>query len=137
MSDAVDATRISDGKLVWIKHIFTGREEMQMLQRLCLPSSPLAQDPKNSAAPILQMFVDPEDSNYSFVVMPFLRPVADPPFKYIGEVCDFIDQTLEVCSVRHSAITIVKIFPGPGVPPRTRHCPRVSAPFLITYAEPF
>lgn len=69
---------------------------MQMLQRLCLPSSPLARDPKNPAAPIFQTFVDPEDSNYSFVVMPFLRPAADPPFGYIGEVCDFIDQILEV-----------------------------------------
>lgn len=101
MSDAVDATRISDGKLVWIKRIFAGREEMQILQRLCLSSSPLAQDTKNPAVPIFQTFVDPEDGNYSFVVMPFLRCINNPPFDYVGEVCDFVDQILEVCPVRY------------------------------------
>jgi hypothetical protein len=71
---------------------------MQILQRLSYPSSLLAQDAENPSAPIFQTFVDSNDTNYSFVVMPFLRPIDDPPFVCAGEVCDFIDQILEVCS---------------------------------------
>lgn len=71
---------------------------MQILQRLSYPTSPLARDAKNPSVPIFHTFVDPNDGNYSFVVMPFLRSVNDPPFTHTGEVCDFIDQILEVRS---------------------------------------
>lgn len=71
---------------------------MQILQRLSYPTSPLARDAKNPSVPIFHTFVDPNDGDYSFVVMPFLRAVNDPPFERAGEVCDFIDQILEVCS---------------------------------------
>jgi len=71
---------------------------MQIFQRLSYPTSPLARDVENPSVPIFHMFVDPNDDNYSFVVMPFLRAVNDPPFNHTGEVCDFIDQILEVRS---------------------------------------
>ena len=31
------------------------------------------------------------------MVMPYLRPFNDPEFRTIGEVVDFVSQTLEVC----------------------------------------
>ena len=71
---------------------------MQILQRLSYPSSLLTQDADNPSVPIFQTFIDPNDSDYSFVVMPFLRAINDPPFACAGEVCDFIDQILEVYS---------------------------------------
>ena len=47
--------------------------------------------------PILDVFTDPFDASLSLLVMPYLRPFNDPEFCTIGEVMDFIRQTLEVC----------------------------------------
>ena len=45
---------------------------------------------------MLDAFPDPLCSDVTLMVMPYLRPCDDPPFGIIGEIVDFIDQTLEV-----------------------------------------
>ncbi|KAH9973838.1 kinase-like domain-containing protein [Lactifluus volemus] len=77
----VDATRISDGKLVYIKEVETGDLE---------------------SLPILDTFVDYADESISYIVMPFLRLLDNPPFETVGEVVDFADQILEGLVFMHS-----------------------------------
>ena len=87
----VDATRISDGKLVYIKEITTGDQESRIASMLAA-----VDDPENHSVPIIDTFVDPTDDSTSYMVMPFLRASDNPPFETVGEVVDFVDQLLEV-----------------------------------------
>jgi len=87
----VDATRISDGKLVYIKQVKTNDQE----SRIALMLSSY-QDPTNHSVPILDIFADTQDDSISYIVMPFLRPVDDPPFYVTEEILNFADQILEV-----------------------------------------
>ncbi|KAI0261680.1 hypothetical protein BC834DRAFT_829955, partial [Gloeopeniophorella convolvens] len=81
-----DATRISDGKLVYIKEVRTGDEE----SRIALMLSGLA-SPQNHSVPILDRFLDDADRSISYLVMPFLRLCNSPPFDFIEEILDFED----------------------------------------------
>jgi hypothetical protein len=87
----VDATRISDGKLVYIKQVETNDQESRIALMLCSH-----QDPANHSVPILDTFVDAQDDSISYIVMPFLRPMDEPPFFAIEEILNFTDQILEV-----------------------------------------
>jgi hypothetical protein len=89
----VDATRISDGKLVYIKEVKTGDSESRTTMALSA-----LDDPANHSVPILDTFTDHEDESVSYIVMPFLRLSDNPYFETVGEVIDFIDQVLEVRS---------------------------------------
>ncbi|KAH9920912.1 kinase-like domain-containing protein [Fomitopsis serialis] len=95
----VDATRMSDGKLVSIKRIRTGSTESRIATILCSP--PLNDDPTNHCVPILDMFEDDEDAVASYMVMPFLRHFDDPPFECVDDVLDFGEQMLEGLSFLH------------------------------------
>ena len=87
----VDATRISDGKLVYIKKVETNDQESRIALLLCS-----YQDLANHSVPILDVFADTQDDSISYIVMPFLRPVDQPPFYVIEEILNFADQILEV-----------------------------------------
>ena len=89
----VDATRVSDGKLVYIKEVKTGDQESRIASILAA-----VEDPENHSVPILDTFADPADKSTSYIVMPFLRSSDSPPFEAVGEVADFVDQVLEVRS---------------------------------------
>ena len=89
----VDATRISDGKLVYIKEVKTGDQESRIASILAV-----VEDPANHSVPILDTFMDPADDSISYIVMPFLRLSNNPPFETVGEMADFVDQVLEVRS---------------------------------------
>ena len=39
---------------------------------------------------------DPQEPGMCFMVMPYLLPFNDPDFEAVGEVVDFVEQTLEV-----------------------------------------
>jgi hypothetical protein len=52
----------------------------------------------NHSVPILDTFGDPVDKSTSYLVMPFLRLIDNPPFEVVEEVLDFVDQILEVRS---------------------------------------
>ncbi|KAI0310988.1 hypothetical protein OF83DRAFT_1152991 [Amylostereum chailletii] len=88
----VDATRISDGKLVYIKRVSTGNQESTVATMLS--ASDLRDDPNNHSVPILETFSDDQDPSISYMVMPFLRRITGPAFSTVGEVIDFVDQVL-------------------------------------------
>ena len=62
----------------------------------------LRDDPRNHSVHILDTFQDDRDEKISYIVMPFLRLMEDPPFETISEIIDFADQILEVCSLSWS-----------------------------------
>lgn len=83
-----------DGKLVLIKRICRNGEESRINEMLNTPE--LGQDPRNPCPPVIQIFDDPEDNDISYLVMPLLRNANSPPFQYVKEIVDFVDQALEV-----------------------------------------
>lgn len=56
----------------------------------------LRDKPANHCVPILDLFEDDEDPSISYLVMPFLRLMDDPPFWLVNDIVDFTDQMLEV-----------------------------------------
>ena len=60
-----------------------------------LSSEELRKDPRNRCVPILDIIVDTEDPALSFIVMPFLRHVDDPPFDTVGSVLECMEQLLK------------------------------------------
>ncbi|KAH9920914.1 kinase-like domain-containing protein [Fomitopsis serialis] len=89
----VDATRMSDGKLVSIKLVRTGSLEMRIALYLCTP--PLCEDIKNHCVPLLDLFEDNKDASRSYMVTPFLRDFDDPLFDCVNDVLDLGEQYLE------------------------------------------
>ena len=77
--------------LVYIKQVETNEQESRIA--LMLSS---CQDQANHSVPILDIFVDTQDDSISYIVMPFLRPIDQPPFYAIEEILNFADQILEV-----------------------------------------
>lgn len=59
-----------------------------------LSSPDLRADPTNHVAPLLDLLTG--NKEYDFIVMPVLRFFNDPPFVFVDEVLDFIQQSLEV-----------------------------------------
>ncbi|KAI0316379.1 hypothetical protein OF83DRAFT_1060461 [Amylostereum chailletii] len=96
----MDATRISDGKMVYIKQVTTGDQESTIV--CYFDSENLRKHPDNHSVPILDIFPDVNDPSMSFMVMPFLREINEPTFEYIGEVLDFVDQVLKGLSFMHA-----------------------------------
>lgn len=92
----VDATRISDGTPVYIKRVKTGDNESSIAVHLDQES--LRQNPRNHSIPVFDLFGDSEDPTISYMVMPFLSTADVPPFETVGEVVDFCEQLLEVCT---------------------------------------
>ncbi len=91
----MDAKRRSDGALVAIKST-RNSEEIRIAQYL---SS--LRDPQNHCVPVLDVFADPSDPQSLLLVMPYLRQFNDPNFSSVGEVIDFVDQTMEVRNPDH------------------------------------
>lgn len=120
-SNVLDATRVSDGLMVNIKLVMTGNEP-DIAKSLSQP--PLCDYPQNHSVPILDHFPSEESPELSFIVMPFLRAIDDPPFYFVDEVIDFVDQVLEVrqpCWELQPSHVIL----GPGVLARERYCTSV------------
>ena len=124
----VDATRISDGRLVYIKRVQTGDLESAIARMLV--AERVRWDPRNHSVPVLDYFRDDDGSSISYLVMPFLSPMDSPKFETAGEVVDFVDQVLEVgtdiiplgriwSSVAHALLAHSKGF---ALDARTRCC---------------
>ncbi|KIP02951.1 hypothetical protein PHLGIDRAFT_37667 [Phlebiopsis gigantea 11061_1 CR5-6] len=88
----VDATRISDGRLVYIKRVGSQKDELKIALSLGLDEQ--REDGRNHCVPILDHFPDADDA-FTYIVMPFLRPVDEPPFETVENVVEFVDQLLE------------------------------------------
>lgn len=91
--NVMDATRQRDVFLVAIKVAPINTAEIAIASFLSSPR--LLEDPRNHCVPLLEVIHDAVDSTMSFMVMPYLRPFDDPYFCAIGEVVDFVRQSLE------------------------------------------
>jgi len=90
----IDAIRVSDGKRVVLKRVRRHTNEAGLAQSLHTEGR--SEDADNHCVPVLEYFDDLEDRTLGYLVMPLLRCFDDPPFCYINEVMDFMDQTLIV-----------------------------------------
>lgn len=77
-----------------IKRVGRNDEESRIAQMLS--TKELRADPRNHCVPIIEVIEDPNDDSISYVVMPLLRNADSPPFQYVKEIVDFVDQVLEV-----------------------------------------
>ncbi|KAL7282051.1 hypothetical protein ACG7TL_003518 [Trametes sanguinea] len=92
-ANVVDATRISDGTLVYLKRVRSDSHELEILSYLM--SEDMLRDPRNHCIPLLDVFPDPIDSSMKIMVMPFMRYINSPPFETIEDVLECLDQVLE------------------------------------------
>lgn len=53
-------------------------------------------DARNHCVPVYEILSDPYDPQRALMVMPYLRPCNNPDFATLGDVIDFVDQTIEV-----------------------------------------
>jgi hypothetical protein len=85
----IDARRL-DGKDVLIKKSRTFVNPYEGDIGRLLSSSELVKDTRNHSVPIYNILSWPHEPDLDMIVMPFLRPMDDPPFDTIGEVRDYL-----------------------------------------------
>ena len=91
--ELLDATEArEDGKNVFINSR-THPKEVKIASRLGYTEN--QKDKRNHCVPMLAIFSDDRDPWHQYIVMPVLRPFNKPNFTSVGEVVDFVDQTLE------------------------------------------
>ncbi|KAI0657811.1 kinase-like domain-containing protein [Cubamyces menziesii] len=86
----MDATRLSDGELVAIKSFVKQGQEEQVAQFF-----KTNRHSQNHCVRIHEILPDPFESDLGLMVMPYLRPCNNPEFATVGDVVEFVDQTLE------------------------------------------
>lgn len=96
----MDATRVSDGKIIVIKRTQTRGNESQIALLLCNAASQ-AND-KSHCVPIFDVFEDESDPEVTYIVMPLLRHIDDPECSTVENVADLVDQTLKGLAFMHS-----------------------------------
>ncbi|EIW59529.1 uncharacterized protein TRAVEDRAFT_36912 [Trametes versicolor FP-101664 SS1] len=89
----IDATRISDGKMVYIKKVRRGSEELAIATYLYSEES--RGDAQNRCVPILDVLDPPQDPTISLMVMPFLRYIDSPKFERVEDILQCGRQLLE------------------------------------------
>ncbi|KAJ3551174.1 hypothetical protein NM688_g4866 [Phlebia brevispora] len=91
----MDATRISDGKIVMLKTVSDETHPYELEINRLFNSEPYASHPRNHCVRVYEILSLPEDPHLHILVMPLLRPFNEPSFKTIGEVVDFFHQVFE------------------------------------------
>ncbi|THG96233.1 hypothetical protein EW026_g5568 [Hermanssonia centrifuga] len=105
-----------------------------------LSSSRFSEDPRNHCVPILDYFVDEDDTSISYMVMPFLRLTNNPPFETVNDIIDFGNQLLQGlvfmheqqvahrdCSEKNIMMDADSLFPKGYHPVQSHHLPDASA----------
>ncbi|KZV61950.1 hypothetical protein PENSPDRAFT_759081 [Peniophora sp. CONT] len=99
--EALDATKVEDGKPVWLKMLLSTGEELSILRTMS--QKDLRFYPHNHCVSILDVFDVPDtDGKYSIAVQPMLRTWYDPPLHLFVEAIAVIDQILEGLAFMHS-----------------------------------
>ncbi|KAI0365094.1 hypothetical protein BV20DRAFT_955031 [Pilatotrama ljubarskyi] len=132
----MDATRSDNKEIVAIKTFSRDTQELQISEYLSSLS-----DPQNRTVPILRILDDPFDPTLCLMVMPYLRPCNDPDFGTVGDVIEFVNQTLEGLAfmhrhrIAHRDIAVENImmdgtalYPGGHHPVRLDHSPDAIYP---------
>ncbi|KAL6300708.1 hypothetical protein BKA93DRAFT_865912 [Sparassis latifolia] len=96
----IDAIRKSDGLSVSIKIVKRDDDEVRIASYLSRPE--VSSHPLNHCVRVLDIFPDLFDQETAFLVMPYLRPFNNPDFGAIGEVTEFVRETLEGLTFLHS-----------------------------------
>ncbi|KAL1945656.1 hypothetical protein VTO73DRAFT_1658 [Trametes versicolor] len=92
-SNVIDAIRIEDQALVYIKKVRRDSSELHLATYL--RSKELRDDPSNHCVPILDILHLPGDEDFSYLVMPFLRYIDSPAFERVDDVLECGRQLLE------------------------------------------
>lgn len=111
----IDATT-DDGRLVYLKAVTTNSDELKIGKMFS--QWPLRNLPQNHCVPILDSFPDIE-GDVTYMVMPFLHPMNEPPFYLVQDVVDFVDQVLEVTNLPFFAVSNLTNSSGTGVHAQT------------------
>ncbi|KAI0774924.1 kinase-like domain-containing protein [Trametes elegans] len=88
--EVIDARRGDDDRLVAIKTVLNDSEESRIASYLSSIT-----DTQNHCVPVYEILPDPFDPSYSLMVMSYLRPCQDPPLSTIGDIIEFVNQTLQ------------------------------------------
>ena len=130
--DIMDATQTQEkgSSTVVLKAVDNTSHPNEIAILQFFASEELRNNPRNHCVPLYDVFADTVQPSVSLLVMQPLRPFDDPGFVAIGEVLDFVKQTLDVsvflglCGDSLTRVTIL----GTGVSSRTRHGTPVSVP---------
>lgn len=91
--------------MVYIKRVKTNDTESRIA--LYLSKATFREDPRNHNVPIIDYFEDLIDPSISYLVMPFLSSIDEPPFDTVGDVVEFCDQILEVGVCRSPSSEVI------------------------------
>ncbi|KAM5537890.1 hypothetical protein V8D89_008366 [Ganoderma adspersum] len=94
--NVIDATEVQSTQRVSIKHTRLDTKEIEIARFLCS-----IRDGQNHSVSLLEVMEDPQEPGMCFMVMPYLLPFNDPEFEAVGEVVDFVNQTLEGLAFMH------------------------------------
>lgn len=96
----MEATRISDGRIVVLKHIWKEDTPTEVkITRYFSNNERIASDPENHTLPIYQVLQSPI-YKVAFLVMPYLMRVHDIKFATVGEAVECLRQIIEVITSR-------------------------------------
>lgn len=99
----IDATRLSDGKLVMMKVIPSTSAELDICRYFS--SEPLRDDPRNRCIPLLEVLSHPDDPDVSIMVMPYLRNIDQPLFDTVEDILECGEQILDVRCLSYDAVS--------------------------------
>ncbi|KAJ7165546.1 kinase-like domain-containing protein [Mycena crocata] len=91
----MDATRVSDGTFVTLKQIRPSKHPKEVKICTMFSTEPLMSDSRNHCVPLYEVLNVPDDDDMLLMVMPFLSEWNVPEFCMIGEIVDFVGQTIE------------------------------------------
>jgi hypothetical protein len=90
----MDATRISDGRLVMLKRLPSEEGPYELHINRLFSTEPLSSNPRNRCVQLLDVIQLPNED--PIMVHPLLRPFYDPQFRTYGEFVTFFTQVCEV-----------------------------------------
>ena len=82
------------GKFVGIKKVRRNGHESRIAQMLS--TKELREDHRIHCVPVIEVIDDPDRDTSSYLVTPLLGAADSPPFQYVREIMDFVDQILQV-----------------------------------------
>ncbi|KAI5889138.1 uncharacterized protein SCHCODRAFT_02548782 [Schizophyllum commune H4-8] len=97
----LDATRISDGKVVMLKCISKTLHPHEASISALLSSPPLRLDPTNHCVPVYDVLHPPGHEDFVIIVMAFCRQFDNPRFDTVGEAVEFFRQVFEGLQFMH------------------------------------
>ncbi|KAF7797589.1 hypothetical protein EIP86_008789 [Pleurotus ostreatoroseus] len=91
----LDATRISDGKIVKLKKIDDTSQRYELEINRLFSLEPHGSHPRNHCVPVWDFLDVPGERYVHIIVMPLLRNFNDPPFETVGEAVELFHQIFE------------------------------------------